>query len=131
MAEQDIVTQKRMQLEDFRCEEFFRGVLEDHDLLWAYPYFGSKRDRVVCYGSYCENHTTDDFIHQLLIKDVLVAMVFERRTDFNFIEATYVVVAKGIRMAKHRLEGDYATKKHDKKVGDRIKKELKEKNYEI
>ncbi len=128
VAEMDIVTQQRMQLEDFRCDDFFHKVLEDYDLLWAYRYFGSIRDRVVCYGMYAENHVTDDAIHQLLIKDVLVALVYERRTDWNFIEATFVIVAKGIRLARHRLKGDYAMMKHDKVLRARIRKEIKESN---
>lgn len=123
IAEQDIVTQRRMQLEDFRCDEFFQKVMEDYDLLWAYRYFGELRDRSVCYGMYSENHVTDDAIHQLLIKDVLVALVYERRTDWNFIEATYIIVAKGIRLARHRLKGEYSLMKHDKALRDRIKKE--------
>lgn len=123
IAEQDIVTQRRMQLEDFRCDEFFHKVMEDYDLLWAYRYFGELRDRSVCYGMYAENHVTDDAIHQLLIKDVLVALVYERRTDWNFIEATYVIVAKGIRLARHRLKGEYSLMKHDKTLRGRIRKE--------
>ena len=129
VAEQDIVTQRRMQLEDFRYNDFFHKVLEDYDLLWAYRYFGSVRDRSVCYGMYSENHVTDDAIHQLLIEDVLVAMVYERRTSFNFIEATYVIVASGIRLARHRLESAYASKKHDKNLRERIRKEIKTKDW--
>lgn len=125
VAEQDIVTQRRMQLEDFRCDEFFHKVMEDYDLLWAYRYFGELRDRSVCYGMYAENHVTDDAIHQLLIKDVLVALVYERRTDWNFIEATYVIVAKGVRMAKHRLQGEYTQMKYDNTLRNRIKSEAK------
>lgn len=125
VAEQDIVTQQRMQLEDFRCYEFFHKVLVDYDFLWAYPYFCEKRDRAVCYGMYSENHITDDAIHQLLVKDVLVAMVYERRTDMNFIEATYVIVAKGIRLARHRLRGDYQLMKHDKELRERVRNENK------
>ena len=125
IAEQDIVTQRRMQLEDFRCDEFFRKVMEDYDLLWAYRYFGELRDRSVCYGMYSENHVTDDAIHQLLIKDVLVALVYERRTNWNFIEATYIIIANGIRLARHRLKGEYSLMKHDKELQDRIKNELK------
>ena len=128
-VEMDIITQRRMQLEDFQCDDFFRKVLEDYNLLWAYRYFGSIRNRIVCYGMYSENHVTDDAIHQLLIKDVLVALVYERRTDLNFIEATYVIVAKGIRLAKHRLRGDYQTLKHNKDIKERIQKEIKEENY--
>lgn len=123
IAEQDIVTQRRMQLEDFRCDEFFHEVMEDYDLLWAYRYFGERRDRSVCYGMYSKNHVTDDAIHQLLIKDVLVALVYERRTDWNFIEATYIIVAKGIRLARHRLKGEYSLMKHDKTLRERIRKE--------
>ena len=123
IAEQDIVTQRRMQLEDFRCDDFFHKVLEDYDLLWAYGYFGEIRDRLVCYGMYSDNHCTDDAIHQLLIKDVLIALVYERRTDWNFIEATYVIVAKGIRLARHRLKGEYKLMKHDKELRKRIRKE--------
>ena len=123
IAEQDIVTQRRMQLEDFRCDEFFPKVMEDYDLLLAYRYFGELRDRSVCYGMYAENHVTDDAIHQLLIKDVLVALVYERRTDWNFIEATYIIVAKGIRLARHRLKGEYSLMKHDKTLRGRIRKE--------
>lgn len=123
IAEHDIVTQRRMQLEDFRCDEFFHKVMEDYDLLWAYSYFGELRNRSVCYGMYLENHVTDDAIHQLLIKDVLVALVYERRTDWNFIEATYVIVAKGIRLARHRLKGEYSLMKHDKTLRERIRKE--------
>lgn len=126
VAEQDIVTQQRMQLEDFRCDEFFRKVLVDYDFLWAYPYFCEKRDRIVCYGMYSENHVTDDAIHQLLVKDVLVAMVYERRTDLNFIEATYVIVAKGIRLARRRLKNDYKSMKHDKNLKDRVRSENKD-----
>lgn len=126
VAEQDIVTQQRMQLEDFRCDEFFHKVLVDYDFLWAYPYFCEKRDRTVCYGMYSENHITDDAIHQLLVKDVLVALVYERRTDLNFIEATYVIVAKGIRLARHRLKNDYQTMKHDKELRDRVRNENKD-----
>lgn len=126
VAEQDIVTQQRMQLEDFRCDEFFHKVLVDYDFLWAYPYFCEKRDRIVCYGMYSENHVTDDAIHQMLVKDVLVAMVYERRTDLNFIEATFVIVAKGIRLARHRLKNDYQTMKHDKNLRDRVRNENKD-----
>jgi hypothetical protein len=126
VEEQDIVTQQRMQLEDFRCDEFFHKVLVDYDFLWAYPYFCEKRDRIVCYGMYSENHVTDDAIHQLLVKDVLVALVYERRTDMNFIEATYVIVAKGIRLARHRLKNDYRSMKHDKNLKDRVRNENKD-----
>ena len=125
-AEQDIITQRRMQLEDFRCDEFFRQVLEDYDFLWAWPYFCERRDRTVCYGMYSKDHTTDDAIHQLTVKDVLVAMVYERRTEWNFIEATYVIVAKGIRLARHRLRSDYQTMKHNKELKNRVRNEKKE-----
>lgn len=125
-AEMDIVTQRRMQLEDFRCDEFFKKVLVDYDLLWAYRYCCERRDRTLCYGMYSENHTTDDAIHQLLVKDVLVAMVYERRTDLNYIEATYVIVAKGIRLAKHRLCKEFQLLKHNKDIRERIRKEVKE-----
>ena len=123
IAEQDIVTQRRMQLEDFRCDEFFHKVMEDYDLLWAYRYFGELRGRSVCYGMYSENHVTDDAIHHLLIKDALGALVYERRTNWNFIEATYIIVAKGIRLARHRLKGEYSLMKHDKTLRERIRKE--------
>ena len=126
VAEQDIVTQQRMQLEDFRCDEFFRKVLVDYDLLWTWPYFCELRDRLVCYGLYLEDHATDDVIHQLLVKDVLVALVYERRTDWNFIEATYVIVAKGIRLARHRLRNDYREMKQNKELRDRVRNENKE-----
>ncbi len=125
-AEQDIITQRRMQLEDFRCDEFFRQVLEDYDFLWAWPYFCELRNRTVCYGMYNKDHTTDDAIHQLTVKDVLVAMVYERRTEWNFIEATYVIVAKGIRLARHRLRSDYQTMKHNKELKNRVRNEKKE-----
>ena len=38
-------------------------------------------------------------------------MVYERRTELNFIEATYIIVAKGIRLARHRLDLYYKTTK--------------------
>lgn len=125
VAEQDIVTQHRMQIEDFRCDEFFRKVLVEYDFLWAWPYFCERRDRIVCYGMYGEDHATDDAIHQLLVKDVLVAMVYERRTDLNFIEATFVIVAKGIRLARHRLRGNYQLMKHNKELRERVRSENK------
>lgn len=125
VAEQDIVTQRRMQLEDFRCDEFFRRVLSDYDFLWAYPYFCELRDRIVCFGMYSESHVTDDAIHQLLVNDVLVAMVYERRTNFNFIEATYVIVASGIRLARHRLRTEYREMKHNEELRNRVRNERK------
>ena len=119
-AEQDIITQRRMQLEDFECMEFFHKVLEDYNLIWAYRYFGDIRHRTVCFGRGLNEHPTDDAIHQLLIKDVLVAMIYERRTDFNFIESTNVVIAKGIRLAKHRLGYEYRLLKQDETIRTRI-----------
>lgn len=53
-------------------------------------------------------------------------MVYERRTNFNFIEATYVIIAKGIQLARHRLRDDYQTMKHDKELRNRIRNENKE-----
>ena len=115
-AECDIITQRRMQLEDFEFMDFFKKVIEDYDFKWTYPYFSNIRSRTVCYGRGTDEHVTDDAIHQLLVQDVLVAMVYERRTEFNFIEATYVVIAKGIRKAKHRLQGYNKTFKHNKEL---------------
>ena len=118
MAEQDIVTQRRMQLEDFEFMEFFQKVIEDYDFRWTYPYMSNIRSRTVCYGRGIDEHITDDAIHQLLVQDVLVAMVYERRTELNFIEATYIIVAKWIRLAKHRLQLYYK----DSKAREIIKK---------
>jgi len=115
VAEQDIIVQKRMQLEDFQFMEFFQKVIEDYDFGWAYPYMAGIRSRTVCYGRGFDEHSTDDAIHQLLVQDVLVAMVYERRTDLNFIEATYIVVAKGIRLARHRLQLYYKDLKYRKR----------------
>ncbi len=111
VAEQDIIVQKRMQLEDFEFMDFFMKVIEDYDFKWTYPYFSEIRSRTVCFGRGYDEHTTDDAIHQLLVQDVLIAMVYERRTELNFIEATYVIVAKGIRKARHRLQLYYKNPK--------------------
>ena len=110
-AEQDIITQRRMQLEDFKFMEFFEQVLKDYDFGWTFPYLSEIRSRTVCYGRGIEEHPTDDAVHQLLVRDVLIAMVYERRTELNFIEATYIIVAKGIRLARHRLDLYYKTTK--------------------
>lgn len=110
-AEYDTIVQKRMQLEDFEFMDFFSKVIDDNNFKFVYPHFCEFRSRTVCYGRGLDEHSTDDAVHQLLIQDVLVAMVYERRTDFNFIEATYIIVAKGIRLAKHRLQYYYKYKK--------------------
>ena len=100
-----------MQLEDFKFMEFFEQVLKDYDLGWTFPYLSEIRSRTVCYGRGIEEHPTDDAVHQLLVRDVLIAMVYERRTELNFIEATYIIVARGIRLARHRLDLYYKTTK--------------------
>lgn len=110
-AEYDIIVQKRMQLEDFKFMDFFSEVIDNNNFRFVYPHFCEIRSRTVCYGRGLDEHPTDDAVHQLLVQDVLVAIVYERRTNFNFIEATYIIVAKGIRLAKHRLQNYYKYKK--------------------
>lgn len=105
-AENDIIVQKRMQLEDFTFMPFFEQVIKDYGLE-PFGVFSEIRSRTVEYGTESKTHPTDDKIHQFLVQDCLIAMVFERRTDFNFIEATYVICANGVRLAKHRLSHYY------------------------
>ena len=115
LPDQDIITQKRMQLEEFSFLPFLQKVIDDYGFTPFHPYVTEIRSRTVCYGRGCDEHRTDDAIHQLLVQDCLVAMVYERRTDLNFIEATYIICAQGIRRAKHRLKHYYKTLKHKNK----------------
>lgn len=116
VPEQDIIVQKRMQLEDFSFLPFLHKVIDDYEFQEFCPVFSEIRSRTVCYGTEASaaSHPTDDKIHQLLIMDCLVAMVYERRTDMNFIEATYIICARGIRWARYRLKGEYKTLKRRK-----------------
>ena len=113
VAENDIIVQKRMQLEDFAFMPFFEKVIEDYGFK-PFGAFSEIRSRIVEYGMESKPHPTDDKIHQFLLQDCLVAMVYERRTDFNFIEATYIICASGIRLAKRRLDIYYKTLKKRK-----------------
>lgn len=116
VAEQDIIVQRRLQLEDFEFLTFFQQVISDYGFTPFCPYFSEIRSRTVCYGmAPSEEHPTDDYIHQLLVQDCLIAMVYERRTEFNFIEATYVICAQGIRRARRRLSMQYKELKKRKK----------------
>lgn len=119
IAEQDIITQKRMQLEDFEFTPFFVKVVEDYGFKPFAPVLTEVRSRTVCYGRGLEEHPTDDAIHQLLVQDCLIALVYERRTEFNFIEATYIICAQGIRRAKKRLGLYYKTLKHNKRINNK------------
>lgn len=103
IAEQDIIVQKRMQLEDFTFMPFFEQVIKDYGFE-KFRVLSEIRSRTVDYGRGIDEHRTDDAVHQFLVQDCLVAMVYERRTELNFIEATYIVCASGIRRAKHRLK---------------------------
>lgn len=113
ISEQDIIVQKRMQLEDFTFMPFFEQVIKDYGFE-KFRTLSEIRSRTVDYGRGIEEHPTDDAIHQFLVQDCLVAMVYERRTELNFIEATYVVCASGIRRAKHRLRWAYKVLKGEK-----------------
>ena len=106
VAEQDIIVQKRMQLEDFTFMPFFEQVIKDYGFE-PFRVISEIRSRTVEYGRGIEEHHTDDAVHQFLVQDCLVAMVYERRTELNFIEATYIICASGIRRAKHRLASYY------------------------
>lgn len=111
VAENDIIVQKRMQLEDFTFMPFFEKVIEDYGFK-PFGVFSEIKSRTVEYGMESKPHPTDDKIHQLLIQDCLVSMVYERRTELNFIEATYIICASGIRLAKRRLGLYYRDLKH-------------------
>lgn len=114
-AEQDIIIYKRMQLEDFSFMPFFEKVIEDYGFK-GFREFSEIRSRTICYGRGLDEHPTDDAIHQLLVEDCMVAFVIERRTEFNFIEATYVTCARSIRLARRRLRYYYKIVKERKKT---------------
>ena len=100
-----MIKQERLQLEDSKPHEFLNSVIEKYGFTGIGPY-GEKRTRSIC-NEICTNdnylHPVDDFIHEVLIQDVLVAFYYERRTAWNFIEATYGVIPDGLKLAKKRL----------------------------
>lgn len=100
-----MIKQERLQLEDSNPSEFFYEVIKKYGFEGIGPY-GENRCRSVCKEICTDDkylHPVDDFIHEMLIQDVLVAFYYERRTSWNFIEATYGVIPEGLKLAKKRL----------------------------
>ena len=100
-----MIKQERLQLEDSKPHEFLNNVIEKYGFVGIGPY-GEKRSRLICKDVCTDDkylHPVDDFIHEVLIFDVVVAFYYERRTSCNFIEATYGVIPDGLKLAKKRL----------------------------
>ena len=100
-----MIKQERLQLEDSNPSEFFYDVIKKYGFEGIGP-FGENRCRSVCKEICTDDkylHPVDDYIHEMLICDVLVAFYYERRTNLNFIEATYGVITDGLKLAKKRL----------------------------
>jgi len=100
-----MIKQERLQLEDSKPSEFFYEITQKNGFEGIGPY-GENRCRSVCKEICTDDkylHPVDDFIHEMLICDVLVAFYYERRTDWNFIEATYGTIPDGLKLAKKRL----------------------------
>ena len=94
---------------------YIRRAGHDLDRVAVFPAVDLADLQVCPFHRLAAEHLTDDKVHQMLMMDCLVAMVYERRTELNFIEATYVVSARGIRWAKHRLKGYYGCLKDKKR----------------
>lgn len=105
MCSRDIIIQKRMQIEDFNAFEFFEGIIADYGLKGIRPY-GEIKIRSVCkeveQGT-APRAVTNDYVYEMLVCDVMVAMAYERRTDLNFTEGTFVLIGRGMDLAKKRL----------------------------
>lgn len=100
-----MIKQERLQLEDSKPHEFLNNVIEKYGFVGIGPY-GEKRSRSICKDVCTDDnylHPVDDFIHEVLIFDTVVAFYYERRTSCNFIEATYGVIPDGLKLAKKRL----------------------------
>ena len=102
----DEVKQQRMQLEDSKPSEYFYKLIKKHGFEGIGP-FGEIKTRSVCKEICTDDkypHPVDDYLHEMLICDVLVAFYYERRTTLNFIEATYGEIPSGMRLGKARLQ---------------------------
>ena len=64
------------------------------------------RSRSLNYDCSSSPHETDDKIVQLVADNILIAMVFLRRTDGNHTEETSVIVEQGIRLFRRMLKLD-------------------------
>ena len=101
-----MIKQERLQLEDSKPSEFLYEIVKKYGFEGIGPY-GEIRTRSICKEICTDDkylHPVDDFIHEMLIQDVLVAFYYERRTAWNFIEATYGIIPDGLKLAKKRLK---------------------------
>jgi hypothetical protein len=50
------------------------------------------------------DHITDDKIFELIVENRLIGLVYLRRDDWNYTEATYVEIPEAIEKVKRSLE---------------------------
>jgi len=84
--------------------DFIRSIIDEYDLKRFLPHV-EIRGRGVMFGlADFESHRTDDAILQLVVRDMMVAMVFTRRDDLNYTEITTVFVKETMDYLNEHFE---------------------------
>ena len=86
---------------DAHPSEFLQEVAEKHGIIGQTRII--VKSRGVGIDTYHE-HITDDKVFELIADNQLIALVYLRRDDWNWTEATYIEIPCAIEQVKERLK---------------------------
>lgn len=87
-ADQDTAQEKTMDAIDSRKNDFIEDIIKKYNLKGKEDV--EIRTKSVCQDSLGDAHPTDDLITEVLYKDHLIAMVYERRDSMNWTETNCI-----------------------------------------
>lgn len=87
-ADQETLQQKTMDAIDSRKNDFIEDIIKKYNLKGNA--FCEIRTKAVCNSNLGDAHPTDDLVTEILYKDRLIAMIYERRDGFNWTETNCI-----------------------------------------
>lgn len=87
-ADQETVQEKTMDAIDSRKNDFIEDIIKKYHLIGKEGV--EIRTKAVCQNSLGDAHPTDDLITEILYKDHLIAIVYQRRDGLNWTETNCI-----------------------------------------